>query len=223
MALRPMRHSGYSVLTFGALALALGVCVSWLVTAPFGGKWEPVIQTLALVAAISGVFAERRAAAQERERQTLQALADELLKNTGILDDTRFGPLDPLRPTHRVFPRLVLSATDAALISGVLADRAHGRLRAVLYEWRDAVHELNRRLDLAELRSFVADAQHAELLAADRELRRENGYLDQVVQLRDRLETLLRERYAHDAGVAWRLDRLPSQAGGEPDAPTPTG
>ncbi|MET8680236.1 hypothetical protein ABZW18_22280 [Streptomyces sp. NPDC004647] len=214
MALRPMRRSGYSVLTFGALALALGVCASWLVAAPFDGKWEPVIQTLALVAAISGVFAERRAAAQERERQTLHALADELVKNTGILDDARFRPLDPAGPVHRVFPRPVLSATDAALISGVLADPAHSGLVALLHEWRDTVNELNRRLDLAELRSFVVEAKSAELLRVDRDLRREDGHLHRARAIRDRIERQLRERYGDDEGVAERLEELAAARGG---------
>ncbi|MDT3396280.1 hypothetical protein RKE29_06445 [Streptomyces sp. B1866] len=213
MALRPMRRSGYSVLTFGALAAALAVCVSWLVTAPPGNRWEPVIQTLALVAAISGVFAERLAAAQERERQTLRALADELAKNTAILYDPRFAPLDPDRPVHRVFPRPVLSATDAALVSGVLADRGHSALVALLHAWRDTVHELNRRLDLAELRSFVVEAQSAELLSVDRDLRRTDGHLHRARHLRGDIERLLLERYGHDAELAARVRAIPAPPG----------
>jgi hypothetical protein len=200
------RSAAYSVLTFASLAVALIVCVSWLVAAT--PKWEPVIQTLALVAAISGVFAERRAAAQEREGQALHAIADELLKNTTILDDDRFAPLDPSHPVHRVFPRPVLSATDAALVSGVFANPGHVELVALLHEWRDAVHELNRRLDLAELRSFVVEAQSAELLRVDRDLRREGGHLQRTRALRGRIEALLRERYGYDAGVAERLETL---------------
>ncbi|WP_432096693.1 hypothetical protein [Streptomyces sp. bgisy100] len=210
-----MRRSGWSVLTFGALALALGVCVSWLAAAPFRQKWEPLIQTLALVAAISGVFAERRAAAHERERQALDAVTDELVKNTGILADPRFGPLDPARPVHRVFPRPVLSATDAALVSGVLADPGHSELVGLLHEWRDTVHELNRRLDLAELRSFVVEANSAELLRVDRDLRRENGHLHRARAIRDRIEELLRRRYGQEDGVAERLRELPAASGAE--------
>ncbi|WP_419993091.1 hypothetical protein [Streptomyces boninensis] len=202
------RSAAYSVLTFTALAVALGVCISWMVAAT--PKWEPVIQTLALVAAISGVFAERRAAAHEREGQALHALADELLKNTAILTDERFEPLDPNRPVHRVFPRPVLSATDTALVSGVFAHRSHADLVTLLHEWRDAVHELNRRLDLAELRSFVVETQSAELLRVDADLRREDGHLARARTVRDRMEELLRGRYGYDEGVVERLRRLPA-------------
>ncbi|MFC7216782.1 hypothetical protein ACFQLX_01130 [Streptomyces polyrhachis] len=195
MARRSRRRSWLAVLTFSALALALGVCVSWLVTAPAAARWEPVIQTLALCAAISGVFAERRAAAQERLQQTLQALAGELVKNAGVLADPRFAPLDPAHPVHRVFPRPVLSASDAALVSGVLAERRHSALTALLHEWRDTVHELNRRLDLAEVRSFVVEPGSAELIRIDESLRRDGGHLQHARALHTRLETLLRAQY----------------------------
>ncbi|MEO3762517.1 hypothetical protein [Streptomyces sp. B8F3] len=192
---RPSRSAFYGVFTATALVVALGLCVAWLVRASDGGRWEPAIQVPAILAAMSGVIAERRAAARDREKQTLRALAEELVKNTAILDDPRFAPLDPARPVHRVFPRPVLSATDATLVSGVLAGREHQELLALLHKWRDAVREFNRRLDLAELRSFVVEADGPELLRIDRDLHRDGGHLDETRRLRGAIEELLRTRY----------------------------
>ncbi|MFF7730018.1 hypothetical protein [Streptomyces sp. NPDC008001] len=192
----------FAAATISCLLLALGICGWWLAVAQGrDGRFEPATSGLALVAAITGVYAERRAAARERRAQALHALADELAKNTELLTGGGFAPLDRYAPKARVHPRLVQSATDAALVSGVFSGPGHAGLVALLHRWRDAVHDFNRRLDLTELRTYVTRVPAEELLAIDDAMHRPGGQLDALQQLRDGLEEVLRERY----GVPVRL------------------
>ncbi|MET9648427.1 hypothetical protein ACFZB6_32860 [Streptomyces syringium] len=200
----------FAAATISCLLIALGTCVWWVTVAEGSdSRFEPVASGLALVAAITGVYAERRAAARERRAQALYALTDELVKNSELLAGESFLPQDPLAPKARVYPRLVQSATDATLVSGAFSEPGHDALIALLHRWRDAVHDFNRRLDLAELRTYVSQVPAEELLAIDEAMRRPGGQLDGLCRLRDELERLLRERYGRQPGVAARLGRLP--------------
>ncbi|MBY8849947.1 hypothetical protein K7G98_16385, partial [Saccharothrix sp. MB29] len=58
-----------TALTFGALAVAMVLGVSWLVVSPPGERWEPAVNSLALFAGITGIFAERWAAQREQREQ----------------------------------------------------------------------------------------------------------------------------------------------------------
>ncbi|MFE0042125.1 hypothetical protein [Streptomyces albireticuli] len=199
----------FAAVTLACLLTALGICVWWVTVADDADShFEPAASGLALVAAVTGVYAERRAAARERRAQALHSLADELVKNTELLTGAGFAPLDPRAPRARVHPRLVQSATDAALVSGVFSEPGHEELLTLLHRWRDGVHDFNRRLDLAELRTYVSEVPAAELLAIDEAMHREGGRLDGLRRLRAALEELLRGRYAEQPGVAARLDRL---------------
>ncbi|MBT2386026.1 hypothetical protein [Streptomyces sp. ISL-11] len=199
----------FAAATIACLLFALGICGWWLSTVDeASGRFEPATSGLALVAAITGVYAERRAAARERRAQALCALADELVKNTELLTGEGFAPLDPRFPRARVHPRLVQSATDAALVSGVFSEPGHDDLMTLLHQWRDAVHDFNRRLDLAELRTYVGEVLPGELLAIDAAMHREDGQLAGLRRRRAALESLLRERYAVQPGVSARLDRI---------------
>ncbi|MET9417782.1 hypothetical protein ABZY03_27060 [Streptomyces klenkii] len=183
----------FAAATIACLLLALGVCGWWLIVAQGrDARFEPAASGFALVAAITGVYAERRAAARERRAQVLHALSDELVKNTELLTGGGFAPLDRFAPKARVYPRLVQSATDAALVSGVFADPRHAALVSLLHRWRDAVHDFNRRLDLTELRTYVSRVPAEELLAIDEAMHRPGGQLDRLRQLRDSIEEVLR-------------------------------
>ncbi|MBB5118291.1 hypothetical protein AF335_30330 [Streptomyces eurocidicus] len=198
----------FAAVTLACLLTALGICVWWVTVADeANGHFEPATSGLALVAAVTGVYAERRAAARERRTQALHALADELVKNTELLG-TGFAPLDPQAPRARVHPRLVQSATDAALVSGVFSEPGHEELVTLLHRWRDGVHDFNQRLDLVEVRTYISEVPITDLLDIDESMQRPGGRLDGLRQLRAGLEELLRERYAEQPGVAARLDRL---------------
>src|SRR5262245_16005120 len=159
------------------------------------GKMEAAATVTALFAAITGVRAERWAALREQRRRVLDALAQELAANQESLEDERFRPLQGPSLRRRVFPRLNLSAVDAALISGALETLADAEVMTMLYQWRDAVRELNHRLDLTEVYLFSADTiEPDELRAFDEALHSADGILGVVSGLLANLKELLQNR-----------------------------
>jgi hypothetical protein len=181
------------LLTNLGLVLAFVFAVAWMMTG--NGKMEAAATVTALFAAITGVRAERWAAVREHRKRVLDALEQELLGNQESLDDERFRPLQGLSLRRRVFPRLNLSAVDAALTSGTLETQADAALVTMLYQWRDAVHELNHRLDLTEVYLFSADTiEPDELQAFDEALHSADGILDVVSALLANLKELLQNR-----------------------------
>ncbi|MEV0097386.1 hypothetical protein [Streptomyces sp. NPDC050738] len=183
-------RSLYAFATFASLSAALTVSVLWAVSTSPKMPWEPVIQSLALVAAISGVFAERRAAAREREHQLLTALRDENLVNQTYWESD-FLPQQEMR--HRVYPRLNHTATDAALASGLLSGARYSALHPALLHWRASAGEMNRRFDLAEIRSFVRETPEAELEAWHQALHASGGRLHQTKESLDEVRSLVEE------------------------------
>jgi hypothetical protein len=90
--------------------------------------------------------------------------------------------------TRQVYPRLVVSAVDLALISGALGLHRDAELVTQLHRWRDTVHLFNRRLDLTEISTFSNTISPAELAAFHRALHREHSYF---AATRETLEQLL--------------------------------
>lgn len=179
------------LLTNAALVLALVLAVAWLVTG--SSEFEAAATVTALVAAITGVRAERWAAQREQRMRVIDALEQELLANQDSLEDERFRPLHGPSVRRRVFPRLNLSAVDAALISGTLERQGDEALLTMLYQWRDAVRELNHRLDLTEVYLFSADTiEPDELEAFDEALHSPDGILSVVSALLTSLREAMR-------------------------------
>jgi hypothetical protein len=115
----------------------------------------------------------------------LRAVTGELAENERILADPRLSP-DAAR-RRQVYPRLIVSAVDLALVSGALGRPRDAELTGLLHRWRDAVHELNRRLDLTEMRTFNTDVSEDELRSFQRALHSEDSYLTET---RERLARL---------------------------------
>ncbi|MET9268957.1 hypothetical protein [Kribbella sp. NPDC003557] len=180
-----MRRTVVSLVTYGLLALAFVLGVLWFFW-PEGSRWEPAVNSLTLVAGLTGIFVERLTAEAERRTEVLRAVADELQENTRLLNDERFSPDAPT--TRQVYPRLVVSAVDLALVSGALGLRRDAELVGQLHRWRDTVHLFNRRLDLTEISTFSNTISPAELAAFHRALHRENSYF---AATREKLEKLL--------------------------------
>ncbi|MGH3821578.1 MAG: hypothetical protein ACRDRA_01845 [Pseudonocardiaceae bacterium] len=109
---------------------------------------------------------------------------DELRRDIDILDYPQFAPSEET-PRPRVYPRLPVSATDAALTSGALDERSDNELIQRLHNWRDEVNGFNRRLDLTEMRIFIRGTT-ADMLEFERTLRGDDSYLNQVrIHVRD--------------------------------------
>jgi hypothetical protein len=161
----------------------------WLVTASGTSKFEPTVQILGLLAGLTGVLAERRASARERRHLALIALTDELQRVASILDNPQFNQSTET-PRPRVYPRLPVSATDAALTSGALTQRSDDDLLLLLHNWQDEVNGFNRRLDLTEIRVFTLGAL-AEITEFERVLHRNNGYLAQIHRHLQELQNVL--------------------------------
>jgi hypothetical protein len=187
-----MTRLAITIATFGALAIALLVGLAWFVESPADQRWEPAVNTLALLAGLTGIFAERWAAERERRNQAVDSIDVELRQNGQLLADKAFSP-DPNRLGRRqVYPRLMASAVDSAFASGSLSPRRDIELIDKLHRWRGTVAAVNRRLDLTESLTFASTSDE-EVEQFNRALHRDDGYLrgarDLLQELSDYLDT----------------------------------
>lgn len=172
------RSSLIAVVTFSSVAFSALISIAWFITTSGTSMFEPAVQVFGLLGGLTGILAERRAAARERRHLALIALVDELRRDAAILDDRQYAPSQE-SPRPRVYPRLSVSATDAALTSGALADRSDDELLRRLHIWRDEVNGFNRRLELTEILVFTS-GNSAEIAEFERALHRSDGYFNQI-------------------------------------------
>ncbi|MER5268302.1 hypothetical protein ABTZ99_40040 [Actinosynnema sp. NPDC002837] len=149
-----MTRIAITALTFGALAVAMALGVSWFVVSPPGERWEPAVNSLALLAGITGIFAERWASQREQRNQAIESIRLEMARNRETLDGEAFSASSSRG--RRVYPRLVQSAVDSALSSGALSPHRDAELIDLLHRWRTAVASVNRRLELTEMLVFTS-------------------------------------------------------------------
>lgn len=169
------RVAGVAMLS--SLGVATAVSVVWVVVSEGVDLFEPAAQTLGLVAALTAVVAERLAAERQRRLSALSALVDELRKNRTVIAD--LGRTLRVSRGRRVYPRLLISATDSVLTSGALAAAGDRELLTALHRWRDEVADFNRRLDLTELLTFLVDTPEV-IHGFGQALGRDDGRLRQV-------------------------------------------
>ena len=143
-----------AVITAGCLGAAGLLSVVWFFDTDGGGRFEPAVQSLGLVAGIAGLVLERRAAAAEHREQAVAAVADELAANAETLTRYPFDEADPAT-ARTVYPRLRMSAVDAALSSGALSRRGDDDLVRTLHAWRDEVDTFSHQLSVAEILAFT--------------------------------------------------------------------
>jgi hypothetical protein len=147
------------VVTAASLVAAFVINSIWFLTSEGTGRLEPVVGVLGILAGITGLFAERWAAAQEAREAALDAIQGELEANDDLLTSEAFGnePDQPLRRT--VYPRLHLSAVDAAFAGGSLSTTRDAELTAALHGWRNQVVRFNSQLALAEMLAFTIESE----------------------------------------------------------------
>jgi len=178
MALRRL----VTAMTFSGLAVAVGLSLAWVFVADGPALFEAAAQTIGLVAAFAGIMAERFAAERHRRRLVLVTLTSELSKNRVILDDLLSTMSKAPAARRRVYPRLLVSATDGAITSGAFA---HDReLFARLHEWRNDVTDFNRRLDLTEMLTFLQGTPEA-IRGFEQALSRDGGRVYRISRLLD--------------------------------------
>lgn len=139
-------------MTLGLLIGALLVGLFGIVGESHYGDYHLIVESLAVAAGITGVFAERRAAAVERQQIAVGAVRKELEDNIRLLqDDSRFQLASGAVPGPRLYPRIGISATDACLAQDALADDGDGNRAGALATWREEAETFNRGLNLTEL------------------------------------------------------------------------
>jgi hypothetical protein len=172
------RSSLIAVVTVGSVAFSAMISIVWFSATSGTSRFEPAVQIFGLLGGLTGILAERRAAARERRHLALITLVDELRRDATILDDRQYA-MSKENPRPRVYPRLPVSATDAALTSGALVERSDDELLRLLHSWRDEVNGFNRRLELTEILVFTSE-NSAEIAEFERALHRSDGYFNQI-------------------------------------------
>ncbi|MCF4123240.1 hypothetical protein L1785_19915 [Antribacter sp. KLBMP9083] len=187
------RRLAVAVVTYGLLSVAFVLGILWFVW-PDPPRWEPAVNSLTLVAGVTGLLVERLNTEAERRAELFASVRYELTVNL-LAIDLRLQELEPSAgqdAVTRVSPRIVVSAVDAALVSGALARRTDAPVVARLHRWREAAHGYNRRRDLAETLTAVEAALRSASVGALRaDLGRESGFLAEVrSQLCDLLDVV---------------------------------
>jgi hypothetical protein len=85
------RSSVIAGVTFASVACSAVVSLAWFSSVSGSAGSSPTVQTLGLLAGITGVLAQRRASARERRHLTLASLNAEL-HSSELLADCRAGP-----------------------------------------------------------------------------------------------------------------------------------
>jgi len=147
------------VVTAASLAAAFVINAVWFATSSGNARLEPIVGVLGILAGITGLVAERWAAAREARDAALQAVDAELRANAELLGAPAFGD-DPNQPLRRtVYPRLHLSAVDAALAGGSVSSARDVALVGELHAWRNQVVRFNAQLALAEILAFTVESE----------------------------------------------------------------
>ncbi|MFL5833580.1 MAG: hypothetical protein ACJ76B_06340 [Solirubrobacterales bacterium] len=139
-------------MTLGLLIGALLVGLLGIFGESHYRDYHLIVESLAVAAGITGVFAERRAAAVERQQVAVGAVRKELEDNIYLLqDDSRFQLAPGAVPGPRLYPRIGISATDACLAQDALAGDGDDNAAGALATWREEAETFNRGLNLTEL------------------------------------------------------------------------
>jgi hypothetical protein len=147
------------VVTAASLAAAFVVNAVWFATSSGSARLEPIVGVLGILAGITGLVAERWAAAREARDAALQAINAELSANAELLGAPAFSD-DPNQPLRRtVYPRLHLSAVDAALADGSVSSASDVALARKLHAWRNQGVRFNAQLALAEILAFTVESE----------------------------------------------------------------
>jgi hypothetical protein len=189
-----LRHEYIVPITIALLAAAFLAAVGWLIYSP---DFEPAVTSLALLAAITGLFIDRWVVERQHRKQLLRALMHELYANNHQIKELRdaaasFNTEQP----HVILPRFLTSTLGTVIASGVFTGETDAQLWFLLHRWQHRATDANVRLS----------AMEAHLL---RDTRSKSGYRDfatsklfetthaQMVELTSHLL----ERYSAESGI----------------------
>ncbi|MDR7383586.1 hypothetical protein [Promicromonospora iranensis] len=179
-----------AVITYALLGVAFVLGILWILG--IGPEWEPWVNSLTLLAGVTGLVVERQNAETERRSEVVASVVFELQQNRAIVERRLAGLRTGGERALSVSPRLALSAVDAALASGVLSRTPDSSLVGKLHRWREQVQGYNWRRDLTEfelmLIKYQDDADAGSNLSS---LANERLYLLRLRTLLDQLHLAL--------------------------------
>jgi hypothetical protein len=179
-----------AVVTYALLAIAFVLGILWILGV--GPEWEPWVNSLTLLAGVTGLIVERQNAETERRSELVASVVFELQQNRAIVERRLAGLRTGGQRALSVSPRLALSAVDAALASGVLSRAPDSALVEKLHRWRERVQGYNWRRDLTEFELMLIKYQDGENVGSNMSsLANERLYLLRLRTLLDQLHSAL--------------------------------
>jgi hypothetical protein len=178
-----------AVTTYVLLGIAFVLGILWILGV--GPEWEPWVNSLTLLAGVTGLVVERQNAETERRSEVVASVAFELQQNRAIVERRLAGLRTGGDRALSVSPRLALSAVDAALASGVLSRTPDSPLVGQLHRWREQVQGYNWRRDLTEFELMLIKYQDTSAGSNLSSLANERLYLLRLRTLLDKLHLAL--------------------------------
>lgn len=176
--------------TYALLGVAFVLGILWILG--IGPEWEPWVNSLTLLAGVTGLVVERQNAETERRSEVVGSVGFELQQNRAIVERRLAGLRTGGEQALSVSPRLALSAVDAALASGVLSRSPDRALVERLHRWRERVQGYNWRRDLTEFELMLIKYQDGDDVGANlSSLANERLYLLRLRTLLDQLHAAL--------------------------------
>jgi hypothetical protein len=184
------RRVTVAVVTYTLLGVAFVLGILWILGV--GPEWEPWVNSLTLLAGVTGLIVERQNAETERRSELVASVIFELRQNRVIVERRLAGLRTGGERALSVSPRLALSAVDVALASGVLSRAPDSALVERLHRWRERVQGYNWRRDLTEFELMIVKYQDGEDAVANlSSLANERLYLLRLRTLLDQLHAAL--------------------------------
>jgi hypothetical protein len=184
------RRVTVAVVTYALLGIAFVLGILWILGV--GPEWEPWVNSLTLLAGVTGLIVERQNAETERRSEVVASVVFELQQNRAIVERRLAGLRTGGERALSVSPRLALSAVDAALASGVLSRTPDSAVVEKLHRWRERVQGYNWRRDLTEFELMLIKYQDAEDVGSNlSSLANERLYLLRLRTLLDQLHAAL--------------------------------
>lgn len=178
-----------AVTTYALLGIAFVLGILWILGV--GPEWEPWVNSLTLLAGVTGLVVERQNAETERRSEVVASVVFELQQNRAIVERRLAGLRTGGDRALSVSPRLALSAVDAALASGVLSRTPDSPLVGQLHRWREQVQGYNWRRDLTEFELMLIKYQDNSAGSNLSSLANERLYLLRLRTLLDKLHLAL--------------------------------
>ena len=187
--------------TFILLGLSWVIAVFWCLSKP---DFEPALTAFALLATITGIFAERWFAKKELREQLFGMMLQEIQLNTITINSHPFvGVLDG---TEKIFfPRLFSDAMDTFIISGEFSAPTDRPFLYTLYRHRQVIHQVNRKIASIELNVFISNLPTETKSRYFEALLAQDGPISEVREDLVKIEQTFKRLYPGDYAKALNL------------------